>query len=42
MGGTLLFFFESAWAHIVGVTSLLAFIGVGFVALASLVAEGER
>ena len=41
VGGTLLFFFESAWAHIVGVMSLFGFVGLGFVALASLVAAGD-
>ena len=42
VGGTLTFFFEAAWAHVIGVTSLLLFIGVGFVALASLVAAGDN
>jgi cytochrome d ubiquinol oxidase subunit II len=42
VGGTLTFFFETAWAHIVGVTALLVFVGVGFVALGSLVAEADR
>lgn len=41
VGGTLTFFFETAWAHIVGVTALLAFVGLGFVALASLVVGGD-
>lgn len=41
VGGTLTFFFETAWAHIVGVTALLAFVAFGFVALASLVAAGD-
>lgn len=41
VGGTFLFFFESGWAHLIGVTSLFAFIGLGFVALASLVAAGD-
>jgi cytochrome d ubiquinol oxidase subunit II len=41
VGGTLTFFFEDAWAHIVGVTALLAFVGLGFVAVASLVADAE-
>jgi hypothetical protein len=41
VGGTLTFFFETAWAHIIGVSVLLAFVGLGFVALAALVAAGE-
>jgi cytochrome d ubiquinol oxidase subunit II len=41
VGGALTFFFETAWAHIVGVTALLAFVGLGFVALGSVVAGGE-
>jgi len=41
-GGTLTFFFEASWAHIVGVTALLSFVGLGFVALAELVAGAER
>jgi cytochrome d ubiquinol oxidase subunit II len=41
VGGTLTFFFEAAWAHVIGVTSLLLFVGAGFVALASLVAAGD-
>jgi cytochrome d ubiquinol oxidase subunit II len=41
VGGTLTFFFETAWAHIVGVTALLAFVALGFVALASLVAADD-
>jgi cytochrome d ubiquinol oxidase subunit II len=40
VGGTLTFFFETAWAHVIGVVSLLLFVGAGFVALASLVASG--
>ena len=39
IGATLTFFFESAWAHIVGVSALLAFVGLGFVALATRVAD---
>jgi cytochrome d ubiquinol oxidase subunit II len=42
VGGTLTFFLEDAWAHIVGVTALLAFVGLGFVAVASVVADAER
>lgn len=38
VGGTLTFFFESAWAHIIGVSALLAFVGLGFVAFGSFVA----
>jgi cytochrome d ubiquinol oxidase subunit II len=42
VGGTLTFFFETAWAHAVGVTALLLFVGTGFVALGSLVvADGD-
>jgi cytochrome bd ubiquinol oxidase subunit II len=41
VGGTLTFFFETAWAHIVGVTALLAFVGLGFVALGSVVAGSD-
>jgi cytochrome bd ubiquinol oxidase subunit II len=41
VGGTLTFFFETAWAHIVGVSALLAFVGLAFVALGTLVAAGD-
>jgi cytochrome d ubiquinol oxidase subunit II len=41
VGATLTFFFERAWAHIVGVTALLAFVGLAFVGLATLVAAGD-
>ena len=41
VGATLTFFFEDSWAHVVGVTALLAFVGLGFVAVGSLVAESE-
>ena len=41
VGGTLTFFFETAWAHVIGVTSLLLFVGAGFIALASLVAASD-
>jgi len=41
VGGTLTFFFETAWAHIVGVTALLVFVGLAFVALATVVAAGD-
>jgi cytochrome d ubiquinol oxidase subunit II len=42
VGATLTFFFESSWAHIIGVSALLAFVGLGFVAVASLVAVGDQ
>jgi cytochrome bd ubiquinol oxidase subunit II len=42
VGGTLTFFFETSWAHIIGVSALLAFVGLGFVALAALVAAGDQ
>ena len=42
VGGTLTFFFETSWAHIVGVSALLAFVGLGFVALASVVVSDDR
>jgi cytochrome bd ubiquinol oxidase subunit II len=41
VGATLTFFFERAWAHIVGVTALLVFVGLAFVGLATLVAAGD-
>jgi cytochrome d ubiquinol oxidase subunit II len=41
VGGVLIFFFESRWAHLVGVLGLLAFVGCGFVALATLVATTD-
>jgi cytochrome d ubiquinol oxidase subunit II len=41
VGGILTFFFEAGWAHVVGVSALLAFVGLGFVALGSLVAAGD-
>jgi cytochrome bd ubiquinol oxidase subunit II len=41
VGAPLTFFFESAWAVIVGVTALLAFVGVGFVALAAPAADAR-
>jgi cytochrome d ubiquinol oxidase subunit II len=41
VGGTLTFFFETSWAHIIGVSALLAFVGLGFAALAALVAAGD-
>jgi cytochrome bd ubiquinol oxidase subunit II len=41
VGATLTFFLDSGWAHVVGVTALLAFVGLGFVALGSLVAESD-
>jgi cytochrome bd ubiquinol oxidase subunit II len=42
VGGTLTFFFETSWAHVIGVTALLAFVALGFVALAALVASGDQ
>jgi cytochrome d ubiquinol oxidase subunit II len=42
VGGPLTFFFEASWAHIVGIPALLAFVGLGFVGLAAVVAEAER
>ena len=39
VGSVLTFFFEASWAHIVGVPALLAFVGLGFVALAAQVAD---
>jgi cytochrome bd ubiquinol oxidase subunit II len=41
VGGTLTFFFETSWAHIIGVSALLAFVGLGFVALAAIVASDD-
>jgi cytochrome d ubiquinol oxidase subunit II len=40
VGGVALFFFESRWAHLVGVLGLLGFVGTGFVALGAVVASG--
>ena len=42
VGGTLTFFFETSWAHIIGVSALLAFVGLGFVALAATIAAGDE
>lgn len=42
VGGTLTFFFETRWAHIIGVSAMLAFVGLGFVALATAVAAGDQ
>ena len=42
VGAVLTFFFETGWAHIIGVTALLCFVGLGFVALSALVAEAEK
>jgi cytochrome d ubiquinol oxidase subunit II len=42
VGGTFTYFFEAAWAHIIGVTALLAFVGLGFVAFGSVVADADR
>jgi len=41
VGGTLTFFFETSWAHIVGVSALLAFVGLGSVALAAIVVSDD-
>jgi hypothetical protein len=41
VGAPLTFFFESSWAHVIGVTALLTFVGLGFVAVGSLVAESD-
>ena len=41
VGSVLLFFFDSSWAHAVGVVSLFTFVATGFVALAALVAEAQ-
>jgi cytochrome bd ubiquinol oxidase subunit II len=42
VGGTLTFFFETPWAQIIGVSALLAFVGLGFVVLAAAVAAGDQ
>ncbi len=42
VGGTLTFFFETSWAHIIGVSALLAFVGLGFVALAAIVVSHDE
>ena len=39
VGSVFLFFFDSGWAHAVGVVALFVFVAAGFVALATLVAE---
>jgi cytochrome bd ubiquinol oxidase subunit II len=41
VGGTLTFFFDGAWAHAIGVPALVAFVGLGFIALATLAANAE-
>ena len=41
VGATLTFFFENAWAHVIGVSALLAFVGLGFVAVGWLVTESD-
>jgi cytochrome d ubiquinol oxidase subunit II len=41
VGATLTFFFESAWAHVIGVSALLGFVGFGFVTLTTLVADAK-
>jgi cytochrome bd ubiquinol oxidase subunit II len=42
VGAPLTFFFETSWAHVIGVPALIAFVGLGFVALAPLVAAGDQ
>ena len=39
IGSVFLFFFDSGWAHAVGVVALFVFVAAGFIALATLVAE---
>jgi cytochrome bd ubiquinol oxidase subunit II len=39
VGSVFLFFFDSSWAHAVGVVALFTFVATGFVALATLVAD---
>ena len=39
VGSVFLFFFDSGWAHAVGVVALFVFVAAGFIALATLVAE---
>jgi cytochrome bd ubiquinol oxidase subunit II len=41
VGATLTFFLEDAWAHAIGIPLLLAFVGLGFVAVGWLVAEAD-
>ena len=41
VGATLTFFLEQSWAHAVGITALLAFVGLGFVAVGWLVVESD-
>jgi cytochrome bd ubiquinol oxidase subunit II len=41
VGATLTFFLDDAWAHVVGISALLAFVGLGFVAVGWLVAESD-
>ena len=42
VGAVLTFVFETAWAHVVGITGLLAFVGIGFVALGTVVADADE
>jgi cytochrome d ubiquinol oxidase subunit II len=42
VGGTLTFFFETSWAHIIGISALLAFVGLGSVALAATVVSDDE
>jgi cytochrome bd ubiquinol oxidase subunit II len=41
VGATFTFFFDDAWAHVIGVSALLAFVGLGFVAVGWLVTEPD-
>jgi cytochrome d ubiquinol oxidase subunit II len=41
VGAVSLFFFDSGWAHVVGVVGLLTFVATGFVALATLVSTSD-
>jgi cytochrome bd ubiquinol oxidase subunit II len=41
VGSVFLFFFDSAWAHAVGVIFLFVFVAVGFVTLTTVVADGS-
>ena len=42
VGGTLTFFFDRSWAHIIGVPALLAFVALGSLALAPHVAQDDH
>jgi cytochrome d ubiquinol oxidase subunit II len=41
VGGSLTFFLDDGWAHLIGVSALLAFVGLGFVAFANAASEGD-